>query len=229
MNNIISYILVALLLIANTGCKNDDKAAKKGNDKAATEDTVTMSRSVKTILFYGNSLTAGYGLDDPSEAFPTLIQAFIDSLQLPYRTVNAGVSGETTSGGDSRVEWVLRQQVDVFVLELGANDGLRGIPVTETKKNLQSIIDKVIAKYPLVKLVLAGMEVPPNMGKKYAADFRSIFPDLAARNKIPLITFLLNGVGGEVALNQRDGIHPTAAGHKIVADNVWMILKDVLK
>jgi acyl-CoA thioesterase-1 len=183
---------------------------------------------VKAILFFGNSLTAGYGVD-PSEAFPALIQNKIDSLKLNYKVINAGVSGETSSGGNSRVNWILRQPVDVFVLELGGNDGLRGIPLTETRKNLQAIIDKVKAKYPEAKLVLAGMLIPPNMGQQYATEFKNLYPDLAAKNKIALIPFLLQGVGGDAKLNQQDGIHPTAEGHKIVAENVWNVLKDDLR
>jgi acyl-CoA thioesterase-1 len=153
----------------------------------------------------------------------------VDSLNLPYRVINGGVSGETSAGGLGRVDFVLKQQpIDVFVLELGANDGLRGIPLGATKKNLQGIIDKVRAKYPGVKLVLAGMQVPPNMGQDYAATFKNIFPDLAKENNMTLIPFLLEGVGGEAKLNQRDGIHPTAEGHQLVAENVWKELQKVL-
>ena len=143
--------------------------------------------------------------------------------------VNAGVSGETTSGGSERIDWILRQPVDVFVLELGANDGLRGIPVSETRKNLQTIIDKVKQKYPDVILVLAGMQVPPNMGAQYSNDFREIFPELAQKNNMILIPFLLEGVGGEKDLNQADGIHPTAEGHEILAENIWQAIKDSIK
>ena len=138
------------------------------------------------------------------------------------------MSGETSSGGKSRIGWILRQRVDVFVLELGANDGLRGIPVTATFANLQAILDSVKAKYPAAKLVLAGMQIPPSMGNKYAADFRAVFPRLADKNKLSLIPFILEGVGGVPALNQGDGIHPTAKGHQIVAENVWKVLKGIL-
>lgn len=228
MNLRIPYKLWSLLLVLSIGCKNNEKKAIEAKDGIIKNDSVTIKTTAKTILFFGNSLTAGYGLDDPSQAFPSLIQNTVDSLKLPYKTVNAGVSGETSSGGNSRIDWVLRQPVAVFVLELGANDGLRGIPVSETKKNLQAIFDKVKAKYPAVKLVLAGMEVPPNMGQKYTSDFRAIFPELAKKNNAAIIPFLLKGVGGEVSLNQRDGIHPTEAGHKIVAANVWGVLKELL-
>ena len=217
-----------LFMLLNISCKNNGQESAEQKGAATKNDTTGIKSSTKTILFFGNSLTAGYGLDDPLQAFPSLIQNTIDSLHLPYKTVNAGVSGETSAGGNGRIDWVLRQPVDVFVLELGANDGLRGIPVPETKKNLQAILDKVKAKYPGVKLVLAGMEVPPNMGQKYAADFRAVFPDLAKKNNAALITFLLKGVGGETSLNQKDGIHPTEAGHKIVAENAWAVLQPLL-
>jgi acyl-CoA thioesterase-1 len=182
----------------------------------------------KTIVFFGDSLTAGYGLPQLSQSFPSLIQDKINSLHLDYKTVNAGNSGETSSGGLSRIDWVLRQHVDVFVLELGANDGLRGIPVVNTQKNLQAIIDKVKTKYPAVKLVLLGMQVPPNLGKTYTDAFKAMYPALAQKNNTALVPFLLKGVGGEPSLNQGDGIHPNEAGEKIVAENVWAVLKGQL-
>ncbi|MEO6452452.1 MAG: arylesterase [Ginsengibacter sp.] len=206
-------------------CKNNQKSPV-----AQTHDSVRKPGSNernKTIIFFGNSLTAGYGLS-PSEAFPALIQHTIDSLGLKYKVINAGVSGETSSGGNGRIDWILRQPLDVFVLELGANDGLRGIPLSETKKSLQSIIDKVKAKNPSVKMILAGMQIPPNMGQAYTTEFKNIYPELATKNKITLIPFLLKGVGGETRLNQGDGIHPTAEGHQIVAATIWQILKPML-
>jgi len=204
-----------------------------GKKKAASQpDEVTIEKaglsSSKTILFFGDSLTAGYGLDDPSQAFPGVIQNKIDSAKLPYKVVNAGVSGETSAGGKGRIAWILKQKVDIFVLELGANDGLRGIPTMETTENLQAIIDSVKAKYPNAKLVMLGMQVPPNMGVTYASDFKVLFPQLAAKNKMSFVPFLLKGVGGVPSLNQRDGIHPTAEGAKIVAQNVWEVLKPLL-
>jgi acyl-CoA thioesterase-1 len=178
-------------------------------------------------VFFGNSLTAGYGLDT-EEAFPALIQNRIDSLQLNYTVVNSGLSGETTTSGKNRLDWVLNQKIDVFVLELGANDGLRGIPLGETRKNLQEIIDAVKTKNPETKIILAGMQIPPNMGKDYTTEFRSMYPDLAEKNQTLLIPFLLENVAGNPALNQADGIHPTTKGHKIVSDNVWEILQPVV-
>lgn len=214
-------VWITLMACSENGNRGPD--AKKSQPAEAAAQPV----KTKTILFFGNSLTAGYGLD-PSQAFPAVIQQKIDSAQLPYKVVNAGVSGETSSGGNSRIDWILKQPVDVFVLELGANDGLRGVPVAETRKNLQAIIDKVKAQNPEVKLVLAGMQVPPNMGPDYASAFRSLYPDLAKANDAVLIPFLLEGVGGEAKFNLEDGIHPTAEGHQIVAENVWEHLRMVL-
>ncbi len=181
----------------------------------------------KNIVFFGNSITAGYGVD-PTASFPAWIQTKIDSLKLPYKVVNAGLSGETSAGGNSRIDWILRQRISIFVLELGGNDGLRGIPMSETIRNLQAIIDKVRQKYPSSKIVLAGMQIPPNMGEKYTSEFRNVFKQLASRNKVYLIPFLLEGVGGVPELNQPDGIHPNVQGHKIVAENVWKVLEPIL-
>jgi acyl-CoA thioesterase-1 len=207
-------------------------ACGNGDKKTAESQTVKVDKKQeekrKTVLFFGDSLTAGYGLEDPEAAFPYLIEQKIDSLNLPYKVVSAGLSGETSAGGKNRIDWLLKQQMDVFVLELGANDGLRGLDVKETEKNLQSIIDQVHAKFPETKLVITGMMVPPSMGAKYADAFKEIFPKLAKKNNAAFIPFLLEGVGGVPELNQGDGIHPTVEGHKILADNVWTVLKDVL-
>jgi len=218
-------ILIIGLTMLFASCTNNENSQTSNHSETAKE-TTTVTKT-KTIVFYGNSLTAGYGVS-PSEAFPAIIQKKIDSLGLPYQVLNAGVSGETSSGGKTRIDWILREPVDIFVLELGANDGLRGTPLSETKKNLQDIIDKVRAKYPDSKLVFAGMEIPPNMGQAYTTEFRNIYTDLAAKNKMALIPFLLEGVGGEPELNQADGIHPTAEGHRIVAENVWKQLEKLL-
>jgi len=183
--------------------------------------------SKKVILFFGDSLTAGYGLST-EEAFPALAETNLIKNGKNVKVVNAGLSGETSAGGLSRIDWILRQPVDIFVLELGANDGLRGLPLDQTRKNLQSILDKVKAKYPKTKFVLAGMMVPPNMGKEYTADFKKIYPDLAKKNNATLIPFLLEGVGGIEKLNQADGIHPNVEGHKIVAANVTRVLEKLL-
>lgn len=221
------YILI-LLLSFSCGENAPKKESKQINKENQQENNNDLATSEKVILFFGNSLTAGMGLD-PNEAFPAVIQQRLDSLNLPYTTVNAGLSGETTAAGKNRINWVLNQKVDVFILELGANDGLRGIPLAETRKNLQDIIDKVRSKNPETKIVLAGMQIPPNMGPEYTSEFRKIFPELAAKNQAALIPFLLEDVAGIPSLNQADGIHPTVEGQKIVAyQNVWPVLKPLL-
>lgn len=188
--------------------------------------TVTQKQQ-KNILFFGNSLTAGYGLD-PELAFPNLIQQKIDGEKANYSVINAGLSGETSAGGLSRIDWVMNQSIDIFILELGANDGLRGLPLESTKKNLQGIIDKVKQKYPDVAFVIAGMMVPPNMGETYGNEFEIIYRELASKNNATLIPFLLEGVAGIPDLNLPDGVHPNVEGHQIVADNVWKILMPIL-
>lgn len=182
----------------------------------------------ETIVVLGDSLAAGYGVD-PSEAFPELIQKKIASAGWNDTVINAGVSGDTSADGLARTGWLLRQRIDVLILELGGNDGLRGLPVATTRTNLQSIINRVRQKYPQVRIVLAGMQMPPNMGAEYTTAFRQIYPDLAAANHAALIPFLLAGVGGRAELNQADHIHPTPTGHKIVADNVWKVLQPILE
>ncbi|MGA2017146.1 MAG: arylesterase [Opitutaceae bacterium] len=183
-----------------------------------------------TIVFFGDSLTAGYGLADPgSQSYPAQVQGKIDAEHLPWRVVNAGVSGETSAGGLRRVDWVLRQRLDVFVLELGANDGLRGTPTEVTRANLQEIIDRVRTRYPAAKIVLAGMRMPQNMGPDYATAFRAIYPALAQKNAITLIPFLLDGVAARPELNQPDGIHPTASGAAIIADEVWKLIAPIVR
>jgi acyl-CoA thioesterase-1 len=218
-------IIIVSLIILFSACTNNKKPESSNQNSNAKDSAIVTKK--KTIVFFGNSLTAGYGVS-PSEAFPAIIQKKIDSLALPYQVINAGVSGETSSGGKTRINWILRERVDIFVLELGANDGLRGTPLAETKKNLQDIIDTVKAKYPHAKLVFAGMEIPPNMGQAYTTEFRNIYTDLAKKNSMTLIPFLLEGVGGEPELNQADGIHPTAQGHLIVAENVWRQIEKLL-
>jgi acyl-CoA thioesterase-1 len=179
------------------------------------------------IVFYGDSLTAGYGLD-PESAFPALVEKALLEKGKEVRVVNAVLSGETSAGGLSRIDWVLRNPADIFVLELGANDGLRGLPIEQTEKNLQSIIDKVKARNPHVKIVVAGMMVPPNMGPDYSEKFRKVFPELARRNNAILIPFLLQDVAGDEKLNQADGIHPNIKGHQLVAGNVVKVLEPLL-
>lgn len=220
------YFIFTILFFSCKGdtVKND---TNKKIENTVTDGVAEVTNS-KKILFFGDSLTAGYGLDDQNDAFPSLIQSTIDSLGLNYTVINSGVSGETSSGGKSRIDWILKQKIDIFILELGANDGLRGIPLKETRKNLQDIIDTVNKKMPNATIILAGMELPPNMGPEYTTEFRGLFADLASENKLPFIPFILKDVGGVPELNLEDGIHPTAEGHKIVAKTVWSVLKEMV-
>ncbi|MDQ8182487.1 arylesterase [Pelagicoccus sp. SDUM812005] len=182
----------------------------------------------KRILFLGDSLTAGYGID-PQQAYPALIAKKLEESGRDDYTVSpAGLSGETSAGGLRRASWVMQKPVDILVLALGANDGLRGIKLTDTQKNLQGIIDFAREKYPEIKIVLAGMQMPPNLGEAYTSEFRALYPSLAERNQIPLIPFLLEGVAGDPSLNISDGIHPNPAGHKILAETVWTHLEPLL-
>jgi acyl-CoA thioesterase-1 len=182
----------------------------------------------RAILILGDSLAAGFGVDS-EEAFPALLQSKIDGAGLKCEVINAGVSGDTTAGGLRRIDWLLRRKIDVLVLELGGNDGLRGISPATTRTNLQTIIDRTKAKYPQVRIVIAGMQMPPNMGEEYTTAFRQVFPELAKANKAALIPFLLEGVGGKTEFNLPDQIHPNPEGHRIVADNVWKILEPLLR
>jgi len=180
-----------------------------------------------TILILGDSLAAGYGVDR-EEAFPALLQRKIDTAGLKYEVINAGISGDTTAGGFRRIYWLLQRKIDVLVLELGGNDGLRGIAPATTRTNLQTIIERTKAKYPNVKVVITAMHMPPNMGQEYTAAFRKVFPEVAKQNKGALVPFLLEGVGGKPELNLPDQIHPNAEGHRIVAENIWSVLKPLL-
>ena len=226
--NVLFFLLLGGVGVACQSSVERVTSQAQDTTSAITSSTDTAAAE-KVILFFGNSLTAGYGLE-PSEAFPALIQQRLDSLGYAYRTVNAGLSGETTASGKTRLGWVLeRQPVDVFVLELGANDGLRGIDPTETQRNLQDIIEQVRTVNPDVTVVLAGMMVPPNMGNEYTDRFQKIFPEVAKTQDVTLIPFLLQDVAGETDLNQVDGIHPTVEGQRIVANNVWKVLEPTLE
>jgi acyl-CoA thioesterase-1 len=182
----------------------------------------------KTLVFLGDSLTAGLGVQQ-AEAFPALIAEKVRAAGLPFQIENAGLSGDTSAGALRRIDWLLQRPIDVLLIELGGNDGLRGLPVKSLKANLQAIIDKVKAKNPSVKLVIAGMQIPPNLGADYAANFTKLYAELARENNAVLIPFLLEGVGGRRDLNQPDMIHPTAAGHRIIADLVWRTLEPILR
>jgi len=228
-NEILGKMFVLIFMMIMTACGNNNTSSTDTKSTAsATESSASSNK--KNILVFGDSLTAGYGLSEPGEeAYPAVIQHKIDSLKLNYNVINAGVSGETTAGGLGRIDWALKQKVAIFILELGANDGLRGIPVEETRKNLQAIIDKVKSKYPDAKIILAGMQVPPSMGADYSGSFKALFPQVAQKNNIALIPFLLDNVAGIPKLNQNDGIHPTAEGAKIVGNNVWAVLTEDLQ
>jgi acyl-CoA thioesterase I len=186
------------------------------------------SQTKKTIVFLGDSLSAGLGVSR-EQAFPELITKKISARDLPFEVINAGVSGDTTADGLRRIEWLSRQKIDILVIELGANDGLRGLPVTTTKTNLEAIIAKAKAANPSVKIVIAGMQMPPNLGADYGNAFQQTFSQVAQKTKSALIPFLLEGVGGHRDLNQPDQIHPTARGHAVVAETVWKTLEPLLR
>ncbi|PWJ58835.1 acyl-CoA thioesterase-1 [Dyadobacter jejuensis] len=223
---VFSFFAIVIVAWSCNKSKNEtDSKLQESSDNRSVDSTIVK----KNIVFFGNSLTAGYGLDDSSLAFAGLIQKRLDSLGYAYRVINAGVSGETTAGGNSRIDWLLKQPVDIFVLELGGNDGLRGISLADTRSNLQQILDKVKAKYPEAELVLAGMQIPPNIGLAYTKEFKQLYIELAKENDIAFIPFLLEGVGGEPSLNLPDGIHPNEEGHRIVANTVWATLQPLLE
>ena len=222
------YIIIALMIVS-CGDGKTQKTTENDSSKEQNEDAATTKVTTKTILCFGDSITAGYGLEDSANAFPALLQQKVDSLDLHYTVVNSGVSGETTAGGKSRIDWVIKQPVSVFILELGANDGLRGVPLSETRSNLQGIIDIVREKSPETTIILAGMQLPPNMGQDYSTEFRQLYIDVAKKNNLEFIPFILKDVGGIAALNQGDGIHPNVEGHKILANTVWEVLEPLIK
>lgn len=215
-------LIISVALLGACGSSTEQKQSE-----TATADSTQVKSAQKTILFFGNSLTAGYGID-PEDAFAGLVQARLDSLGKDYRVINGGLSGETTAGGLSRLDWFLEEEPFIFVLELGGNDGLRGILPSESKSNLLAIIDKVRAKYPNTTIILAGMQIPPNMGQEYTEEFKAIYPAVAAEKNVTLIPFLLEGVAGNPDLNLPDGIHPTEEGHKIVFETVWKTLEGLI-
>lgn len=237
------WFLALAFLLTSTSCGNQDKsvstAATENNDKVESTTKVATSDSdsnnaptdsksrKKTLLFFGDSLTAGLGLEE-EEAFPALIQDRIDSLNLDYQVINAGLSGETSAGGKGRIEWVLNRPIDIFVLELGANDMLRGLAIEETDKNLRAILDKVKEISPDATLVIAGMEAPANMGPEYTKGFKSMFAQLARDYEAAYIPFLLEGLMGRPDMSIGDGKHPNAEGQKIVRENVWVVLKEYI-
>jgi acyl-CoA thioesterase-1 len=230
----VAFWVVLVVLAACGGGSNagDGRGAtvSAGQDPNA-DDATHRARSTsdrRTILFVGTSITAGLGLE-PDSAFPQLIDRKLDSLRLPYDAVNAGVSGETSAGLLRRIDWLLREPFDVVVIETGANDGLRGAPVATVRANVQQIVDRIKSSRPDAAILLVQMEALPNLGEKYTAEFRAMFPELARRNGLTLLPFLLDGVAGHRALNQADGIHPNMAGERIVAENMWRALRPVLE
>lgn len=218
--HLIAVFLFAILI----GCTNTESEKTTAENQTDLPTIPETTQEKKIIIFFGNSLSAGYGVE-AHESFPAVIQSRIDSLNLPYTVVNAGVSGETSATGLSRIDWVLdKQKIDIFVLELGANDGLRGLPPAETKKNLLGIIDRVRKAYPDATIVLAGMMVPPSMGQEYISKYNPIYGQIQKEKNVELIPFLLENVGGIDSLNQSDGIHPNAAGARVLAENTWEVL-----
>lgn len=225
-------IVGAGVLLLGCGDKPDQQGGARP-DSAGTGGTAAVAPAAavgtnRTIVFLGTSLTAGYGID-PESSYPARVQQIIDSLKLPYTVMNAGESGETSANAVRRLDWVMRSNPAVVVLETGANDGLRGQDVDSLKANIQNIITRIREKAPETKIVLAGMEALPNMGAEYTRKFRAIYPELAKANKLPLIPFLLVGVGGVDSLNQNDGIHPNERGAEIVARTVWSVLGSILQ
>ncbi len=221
-------VLISFSFVSCSGESTNENSSAASDKTTQSGPTVQKTNEKKkSILFFGDSISAAYGLDK-SEGYVNLVRERIDSLGLNYKVVNAGVSGETTAGGKGRIEWILKQPVDVFVLELGGNDALRGIAVEASYSNLEYVIKKVKEKYPNCKIVLAGMMAPPNMGESFTKPFAAMYPKLAKAYKTSLIPFILDGVAGMPELNQKDGIHPTAEGHQILADNVWKVIKDLL-
>ncbi len=222
-------LLTALLLTACGGELEAPPAPAEAAPAATPADPVPAD--ALTVLYLGDSLTAGYGLPSGTEgAYPALLQARFDSLGVPVRTVNAGVSGDTSAGGLSRIGWYLDQhRVDVLVLALGANDGLRGLSPRALRQNLTALIERARAANPDVRIVLAGMMIPTNMGGAYGREFSAVYPAIAEAKGVTLIPFLLDGVGGVPAMNQPDGVHPTAAGQRVMAETVWAALRPVVE
>lgn len=222
-------MLVATALLAS--CSTPSGSSPENGisaDTMAGQSPSPKRETSQVVVFFGNSITAGYQLN-PDDAFPAILQRRLDSLGKSHvKIVNAGISGETSADGLSRIAWTLKQPVDIFVLELGGNDGLRGLALEETRANLDSILTIVRRSYPDVQLVVAGMEIPPNMGPQYTRQFREMYPYLATKHNATLIPFLLEAVAADPVLNLDDGIHPNEEGHLLVAETVWTYLAPLL-
>ena len=206
-----------------------EKGAGEAGVASATTTPTSAPRSVRipVVLFFGTSLTAGLGLS-PEQAYPALIEKKAQAEGVPITVVNGGLSGETTAGAARRIDWVLRTPVDLVVIESGANDALRGLSPEAARVNIERVIAVVKQKQPAAKIVLVQFEAPPNLGPAYTQSFRTIYSDIASKEGIPLLPFLLDGVAGIPRLNQPDGLHPNVAGERIVADNVWRALKPIV-
>ena len=229
MNRFIIVFSVLFLFSASCKDKQTNQEEVVDNEMNITNNSTEIEvTDKKTILCFGNSLTAGYGLDEVNLAWPGLLQARLDSLEFDYKVINAGLSGETSSGGLNRIEWVLNQPIDIFILELGANDMLRGIEAKSTLTNLEGIIDIAKSKNPSLKIVIAGMMAPPNMGAQYEKHFNKIYPYLSTKHNAELIPFLLKNVAGIAELNLADAKHPNEEGQKIVLENVWGAIEGLL-
>jgi acyl-CoA thioesterase I len=225
----VAFAVCAFLVAALTACGSQSPAsgpAASAAPAASRDDRQPKAvTSRPRIVILGDSLTAGLGLP-PDQAYPRLLQLRLDKEGLKYDVVNAGVSGDTSAGGLARLDWALDGDVRVLIVALGGNDGLRGLPAEELKTNLSKIIERAQQRH--IQVVLAGMEAPPNFGQSYIVSFHQIYPDLAKQYKVSLVPFLLQGVAGIETLNQRDGIHPTAEGARVVADNIWPVLRPML-
>lgn len=215
---------------AGSAGSRSDTSAHTESRAAQLRDTSANapSKARSTIVFAGTSLTAGLGLS-PDSAYPMLIQQKIDSAGLPFQVVNAGVSGETSSGLLDRLNWLLRGTFDLFIIETGANDGLRGIPAATLRTNLETALDRIKAKRPDATVLLIQMEALPNLGARYTAEFHAVFPTVAREKGVTLLPFLLDKVAGRRDLNQGDGVHPNYVGERIVAANVWRGLGPILE
>lgn len=223
----IAFIFFSCLFLLYCNSAETSNTDSSSEQEMNTQITPLQKDLRKRIIFFGNSLTAAYGLA-PSQGFAALIQDKINTKQLDYKVVNAGISGETTAGGKERIQWILKQPIHIFLLELGANDILQGIPPDISKANLDVIIKEVKAVYPTAKIILAGMEAPLNSGGVFSAAFQNMYAELAEKHQAALIPHLLEDVGGISRLNQLDGLHPNAEGHQIVAENIWNVLAPLL-
>ncbi len=221
-------LALAAVLAGCGGPSSRSRPAAEASPSPPSASVPSPSAEERVILAVGTSLTAGYGLPDPDLAYPGLLQKRIDAAGLPYRVVNAGVSGETSAGALRRMDWLLRQRTAVLLLETGANDALRGQDPDATRANIDAILARAAAQSPPPRLVLLGMKAPPNLGAAYGRRFDAIYPELARKHGAVLVPFLLEGVAGIPALNQADGIHPTAQGQRMVADLVWSALGPIL-